>query len=251
MVGIGSNRGTAKAYVAAWLLMQLCLVSSLCAQEVLMPLRKWNAITDLLDYTDRVDPQNSRTRQMRDYVKKLQPLTDNITRLQGKSAQGGLTPSESIELAQTHLSLGQTVMAASTIRKLLAQPAANAFDVLYLSATILAQCGQRGDAANAMKRAKPLIPANLDPHVRREMAAVFAEGGLMAEANECLNEYLRAQPKDVDALLQSAIVNDALGKTYEAQSAIYEAYQANPQLFNQRLQTSEQLQKIAAPLFNK
>ena len=57
--------------------------------------------------------------------------------------------------------------------------------------------------------------------------------------------------KDVDALLQSAIVNDALGKTYEAQSAIYEAYQANPQLFNQRLQTSEQLQKIAAPLFNK
>ena len=39
MVGIGSTRGTAKAYVAAWLLMQLCLVSSLCAQEVLMPVR--------------------------------------------------------------------------------------------------------------------------------------------------------------------------------------------------------------------
>ena len=39
MVGTGSNRGTAKAYVAAWLLMQLCLVSSLCAQEVLMPVR--------------------------------------------------------------------------------------------------------------------------------------------------------------------------------------------------------------------
>ena len=221
------------------------------AQEILMPLRKWNAINDLLDYTDRVDPNNSRTGQMRDYVKRLQPLTEKIAQLQGKAANGSLSASESLELAQSQMSLGQSGQAANTIRKLLARPEANAFDILYLSATTLAQCGQRGDAANAMKRALPLVPANLDPRVRREMAAVFAEGGLMAEADTCLNEYLRAQPKDVEALLQRALIKDALGKTYDAQSAIYEAYQANPQVFSQRLQASEQLQKIAAPLFKK
>ncbi len=221
------------------------------AQEVLMPLRKWNAITDLLDYTDRVDPNNTRTGQMRDYVKKLQPITEKITQLQDKATHGGLSASENIELAQSQMSLGQTVQAASTIRRLLARPEANAFDVLYLSATILAQCGQRGDAGNAMKRALPLVPANLDPRIRREMAAVLAEGGLMAEADACLGEYLRTQPKDADALLQLAIIKDALGKSYDAQNAIYQAYQADQQVFSQRLQSNEQLQRIAAPLFKK
>ncbi|MBR1589384.1 MAG: DUF2723 domain-containing protein [Kiritimatiellae bacterium] len=221
------------------------------AQEILMPLRKWNAINDLLDYTDRVDPNNSRTGQMRDYVKRLQPVTETITRLQEKASKGGLSVSESLELAQSHLSLGHTAMAASTVRRMLSQPDSNSFDVLYVSATILSQCGQRGDAANAMKRALPLAQTNLDPRIRREMGAVFAEGGMMAEAETCLNEYLRAQPGDADGWLQLALVEDKLGKTYEAQNAIYQAYQANQQLFNQRLQSSEQLQKIAAPLFKR
>ena len=67
----------------------------------------------------------------------------------------------------------------------------------------------------------------------------------------CLNEYLRNQPKDADAWLQLAIVKDALGKSYDAQNAIYQAYQADQHVFNQRLQGSEQLQKIAAPLFRR
>ena len=83
------------------------------------------------------------------------------------------------------------------------------------------------------------------------MGMVFAEGGMMAESETCLNEYLRAQPGDADGWLQLALVEDKLGKTYEAQNAIYQAYQANQQLFNQRLQSNEQLQKIAAPLFKR
>ena len=221
------------------------------AQEVLMPMRKWTAINDLLDYTDRVDPNNSRTSQMRDYVKKLQTVTENITRLQAKAAQGGMSLQENLELAQNYMSVGYSGAAAGAIRKLLARPDANSFDPLYVSATILAQCGQRGDAANAMKRALAIAPSNLDPRFRREMAAVLAEGGLMAESESCLEAYLNAQPKDADAWLQLAIVKDALGKTYDAQNAIYQAYQADKGIFNQRLQSSEQLQKIAAPLFRR
>jgi predicted Zn-dependent protease len=221
------------------------------AQEVLMPMRKWTAINDLLDYTDRVDPNNSRTTQMRDYVKKLKTVTENITRLQAKAAQDGMSLQENLELAQNYLSVGHNGAAANAIRKLLARPDANSFDPLYVSATTLAQCGQRGDAANAMKRALALVPPNLDPRFRREMAAVLAEGGLMAESESCMEEYLRIQPKDADAWLQLAIVKDALGKTYDAQNAIYQAYQADKGVFNQRLQSSEQLQKIAAPLFRR
>jgi predicted Zn-dependent protease len=188
---------------------------------------------------------------MRDYVKKLQTVTENITRLQAKAAQGGMSLQENLELAQNYMSVGYSGAAAGSIRKLLARPDANSFDPLYVSATILAQCGQRGDAANAMKRALAIAPSNLDPRFRREMAAVLAEGGLMAESESCLEAYLNAQPKDADAWLQLAIVKDALGKTYDAQNAIYQAYQADKGIFNQRLQSSEQLQKIAAPLFRR
>ena len=221
------------------------------AQEVLMPLRKWKSVNDLLDYTDRVDPNNARTGQLRDYVKRLQTVTQTISTLQAQAAKGALSVNESLSLAQAYLSLGQGNAAADTIRKLLARPDANVFDALYLSASILSQCGQRGDAANAIKRALQMSPANLDPRIRREMAAILAEGGLYAEADACLNEYLRTQPKDADAWLQLAIVKDALGRTHEAQNGIYQAYQADKNIFNQRLQASEQLQKIAAPLFKR
>ena len=221
------------------------------AQEVLMPMRKWTAINDLLDYTDRVDPNNSRTGQMRDYVKKLRSVTETIARLQAQAAQGALSVTDNLSLAQAYLSVGQVGQAADAARKALAMPAANTFDAAYYAATILSQCGQRGDAANAMKRATALAPANLEPRLRREMAAVLSEGGLMAEADACLNEYLRAQPKDADAWLQLAIVKDALGQTHEAQNGIYQAYQADKNIFSQRLQASEQLQRIAAPLFRR
>ena len=221
------------------------------AQEVLMPMRKWNPITDLLDYTDRVDPNNTRTKQMRDYVNRLKTVTGNIARLQEKASKGPLTVNESMELAQNCLAIGQMGMAADILRRTLSGPDAGSFDIQYLGATLLSQCGQRGDAANAMKRALSIAPSNLDPRARREMAAVFAEGGLMAEADACLNEYLRVQPKDADAWLQLAIVKDALGQTHEAQNGIYQAYQADKNIFNQRLQANEQLQKIAAPLFRR
>ena len=158
---------------------------------------------------------------------------------------------EGLSLAQAYLSVGQHAAAADAVRKAIERPDANSFDALYMAASLLAQSGQRGDAANAMKRALAFAPANLDPRGRRERSAIFADGGMRAEADACLNEYLRTQPKDADAWLQLAIVKDALGQTHDAQNAIYQAYQSDHAIFNQRLQASEQLQKIAAPLFRR
>ncbi len=185
------------------------------AQEVLMRLNKWDALTDLLDYTDRVDPNNSRTGQMRDYIGRVKPLTEQIKKLQEKGAHGGLSAAETISLAHAYLSLGQVGMAGSMLRRMSSFPA---------------------------DQLKPL---------RGDMAALCYECNMKEEAATHLNEHVRDNPKDVDAWLQLAIINDALGKTYEAQKAVYEAYQANPQMFNQRYQTSEQIRKIAAPLFNQ
>lgn len=223
------------------------------AQEVLMPASRWDAIRDLLDYTDRVDPNNSRTAQMRGYVNKLQTVTATIQRLQAKAAKTPLSAHENLSLAQSLLSLGRSGPAAEAARKALALPDAATFDLAYSAALILSQCGQRGDAANAMKRAAAVMPPTADPRMRREVAAVLAEGGLNAEAETVLNAYLndKALSKDAEAWLQLALVKDALGQVQSAQGAILQAYKLNPELTSQRLGASEPLQRIAAPLFRR
>ena len=221
------------------------------AQEVLMPMQRWDAIIDLLDYTDRVDPNNTRTSQMRDYVRKIKTVSATVNRLQEKAAKGPLTARENLSLAQNLQSIGRNGAAIEAVRRVLKTPDAQQFDVGYLCSAILSQCGQRGDAANALKAVLSQTPANLDPRIRRDMSSIFLEGGLNAEAEQVLNDYLRAQPADVDAWMQMAIVKDALGQVQAAQSAIIQGYQLNKDVAARLLQASEQLQKIAAPLFRR
>ena len=95
------------------------------------------------------------------------------------------------------------------------------------------------------------MPGNLDPRVTRAMAAIFIDGGMAAEAEKCLNTYLRAQPNDVDAWMKLAIAKDALGYTQDAYNAIRQAYQINAQQASECLRASEELQRIAAPLFQR
>ena len=221
------------------------------AQEVLMPAGRWDAIRDLLDYTDRVDPNNSRTKQMRAYVEKLQAVTASIAQLQAKAAKGTLSGREYITLAQNLQALGRNGQAAESVRKALATPEGSLFDVSFQAGRILAQCGLRGDAANAMKRVLPALTDAVDPRVKLEVGAILAEGGLFFEADTLFNAYLRANPKDIDALLQHAIVKDALGQTQEALQTIIQAYRTNPEATAQRLGSNKELQRIAAPLFRR
>ena len=102
-----------------------------------------------------------------------------------------------------------------------------------------------------MKQALGKMPGNLDPRLKREMAFILAEGGLYAEAETCLNDYLRTASNDVDAWMQMAIVKEALGRTPDAHNAIRQAYQINANAAAEKLRSSEELQRIAAPLFRR
>jgi len=222
------------------------------AQEVLMPARRWDAIIDLLDYTDRVDPNNSRTTEMRKYIERLKSVWATIDRLQGKAQKPGLSVQESISLAQAYASVGQVGLANRTLRRILDDPKVpKSFDLFYFAAQIQAQAGLRGDAAQTMKKAKSVAPANLDPRLNREMAGIFSEGGMYDLADAALNDYLRAQPKDVDAWMDLVLVKDKLGDTASAHNAIRQAYGVNPNAAAERLRTSQELQRIAAPLFQR
>ena len=221
-------------------------------QEVQMPLRRWDAVTDLLDYTDRVDPNNTRTSQLRVYVRKLKDVGAKIEEFKAKAAKGPLSAIDSISLAQCYHSVGQDGKCVETVRKTLALPDADdEFDILYLAGHLLSSCSLRGDAANAMKRALAKMPANLDPRYRLELINILIEGGLTAEAEGALNEYLRIRPDDATAWMKMAIVKDTIGQTQNAQGAILQALKADRNTAANLISGSEQLQRIAAPLLQR
>ena len=219
-------------------------------QEVLMPLRKWNTVEDILDYTDRVDPNNSRSKPMRNYMGRVRQLSDQIGMLQAKSAKASLSATEYIVLAGCYLQLGQSGAARGYTKRALESKDVN-FECFYRGAQILAQCGQRGDAAQAAKRASEMLPPNAPAHFRKEFAITLIEGGMMVEANALLNEYLRVQSRDAEAWLFAAIAKDALSQTTEAQRAIIQAYQCDANATMDKIRQNEVLQRIAAPLFRR
>ena len=218
-------------------------------QESLVRNGRWTTIFDLLDYTDRVDPNNSRTTDMRSYMKRLRGVMGEISRL---SAKKDASANDLMQLAQLQNSIGQIGNALRTLRDALAKAGPNAsFDTFYTASLIYHQASQRGDAARMMKLALAKAPGNLDPRLNREMSSILSAGGLNAEAEGCLNNYLRIAGNDIDAWMQMVIIKDALGKTYEAHDAIRQAYKINAREAARHLQSSEQLQRIAAPLFRR
>jgi predicted Zn-dependent protease len=219
-------------------------------QEVLMPLRKWNEMEDILNYTDRVDPNNSRTKPMRGYMERMRQITGQISALQAKAAKTKLSASENIVLAGCFLQLGQTTPARGYTKKALERKEAD-FECFYRGAQIYSQCGQRGDAAQAAKRAAAALPNGAPPYIRKDIAVMLIEGGMAEEANSMLNDYLRGNPKDAEAWLAAALAKDALSQTTEAQRAIIQAYQSDAHLTMERIRANEALQRIAAPLFRR
>jgi predicted Zn-dependent protease len=221
-------------------------------QEVLMPMRRWNTVEDILDYTDRVDPNNSRTRSMRSYMNRLRALTDQISAIQARAAKSELPAVEYLHLAQCYLQLGQAASARGFTQKALSIKGADAnFECQYRASQILAQCGQRGDAAQAAKRAFAVYPHNADPRIRKDLAMTLLEGGMTADADRELNAYLRMAGKDAEAWLALSLAKNALSQVTESQRAIIQAYQSDAALTMEKIRQSEALQRIAAPLFRR
>ena len=219
-------------------------------QEVLMPLKKWNTVEDILNYTDRVDPNNSRSKPMRGYMERVRQLTEQASILQAKASKGQISATECVILAGCYLQLGQTSPARAYAKKALSLKDAN-FECQYRVSQIYAQCGLRGDAAQSAMAAIASLPPNAPPHLRKELAMTLVEGGMAAEADAQLNEYLRIQPTDAEAWLATAIAKDALCQTTQAQRAIIQAYQSDANFTMERIRQNETLQRIAAPLFRR
>ena len=184
------------------------------AQEILMPLRKWDVVLEMMDYTDLIDPNNRRTKNLREYILRIRELTADIERLEMKRRAGKLSESETFELARDYFEFGRAREAAMMIREIIDK---------IQSAEII-----------------------------RTAATIFMEAGFDADAEKALDRYLKLRPKsDAGAWADLAKLQHRAGRKTAAQQSFINGYQVDRNLLFKRLHRDGELYEIASPLFKR
>jgi adenylate cyclase len=95
-------------------------------------------------------------------------------------------------------------------------------------AEVLSYLGRSEDALEAAARALRLQPIVVDAHLA-SIGAAYAVAGRYAEAQACLQRYLRRYPNILPIHLMLAVVYSELGQATEARAEAAEVLRFNPQ----------------------
>ncbi len=183
-------------------------------QEILMPQRRWDVVMELLDYTDSVDPNNTRTRNLRVYVPRLRQTMAEVDALEDKRRKGSLVKSEEYRLAKNYLALGRVMEAAQLVRK--------------------------------------YVDSEMDPQELQELAHIVFEAGLLSDADRALSKYVRAVPNaDVETWLRLSRVQHRMKRKDAALGSFRMALRVGYDQVVSKLQSDRELQEIAAPLMQQ
>ena len=126
------------------------------AQEILLSRLNWDAITELMDYTDATDPNNRRTSPMRDYTSRVKKCRDVVAALEPLQRKGALPRDKARLLAQCYVMLGRDTEAAMIMRDLI--DFVRSPDDLRESARLFTSQKMFVDASKALTRMEALSP---------------------------------------------------------------------------------------------
>ena len=167
-----------------------------------------------MDYTDRIDPNNRRTENLRRYVTSMRALLAQVAALEPKRISNTLTPPESVMLANCYFQLGRVLEAARLIR--------------------------------------PLADKENDPQELQVMAQIFLAARLNADAEKALQKFLTRSPNsNADLWLELAKIQHRAGKKQASQQSFVAAYKIDKNGVFAKLQRDQELQELAMPLFQK
>ncbi len=184
------------------------------AQEILMPFRKWDQVLEMMDYTDKIDPNNRRTAGLRNYIIRIRQLTAEVERLEAKRRAKQMTDRDVFALSRCYFEMGRTMEAAQLARGI----------------------------------AEKLT----DRESQHALATMFLEAHLDADAEAALNRYLKLDPQgDANAWADLAKLQARGGRKQAAQQSFINGYQIDRQTLFNRLQRDQELYQIAAPLFQR
>ena len=184
------------------------------AQEILMPFRKWDQVLEMMDYTDKIDPNNRRTAGLRNYILRIRALTAEVERLEGLRRAKKLTDQDQFALSRCYFEMGRTMEAAQL--------------------------------------ARGLIDRLTDRESQHALATMFLEAHLDADAERALNNYLKLNPQgDANAWADLAKLQHRTGRKQAAQQSFYTGSQIDWPTLRNRLQRDQELYEIALPLFQR
>ena len=225
-------------------------------QEVLFNANRWAVIHDMLDYTDRKDPENQRTKLMRDSVTKVERVSEKIKgyQLRLKDPKNSLSAAEYLDFANCYLGYGSAQ--AATSLALEAVKRSNPLDAeIACGAIALLVKVQRNDiAAEILGHASsiPNLMSQIDPESLHQLAGFFLKQNQWPQADQMLNAYLKkvqSGPQATVAWIERAMVKLARNDRTAAQSALSKAMRLDPQTTRQAINSTPALKEIADQLF--
>ena len=226
-------------------------------QDILGTASKWDAILDMVCYTDRVDPNNSRTKDIRKHAQAALDAMATMNALLVKHMPEGkkpdvtrapfpaevlkkLTENELDALAEARLAyaeanliFGRVQLAYQSVALLQSNPAhANNYDRLWRSAMIFQRLRSYQQAAKNIVDALKFPEANTYERLHAA-ALMLAQGGRKDECAEVVKSLMKfPEASNFDSLIQYADLLDKCEKPDAAVQAISAALpmadRANP-----------------------
>ena len=156
--------------------------------EMLIPLDRLSVISELMDYTDVLDPNGGRTARIRSYV----TTRRTIDRLEGKRRSGPLSTDEEWTLAECYANLGHLSEAARRMARLLP----GVTDLKRLEGAVAVFIGAK-DYASAERAILALfrVVRRPPPEMLAELVVVQHRLGKRGEAYATLDKAIRVNPK--------------------------------------------------------
>ena len=174
------------------------------AQEILAPRRNWDAITELMDYTDQIDPNNMRTGRMREFIDQMRVCSQIISTLEPMARKGSISRENARRLARCYMMVGRDMEAAMLMRNLI--DSTRSADELREIARLVTAQGMFADASKALTRMEALSPKSSTAEWVALAKAQVADGK-KDDARRSLEMAVRI---DSEAARQQIATDDAL-----------------------------------------
>ncbi len=179
------------------------------SQEILVKREAWDAVTELMDYTDSIDPNNQRTGRMREFVDQMRMCSMVISALEPMAKQGTISVENARRLGRCYMMVGRDMEAAMLMRRLI-DDTRDRDELREIARLTMAQ-GMFADAARALTRLEALAPKSSAPDWVA-LARAQAADGKQDDARRSIAAALRSDQETARRLMASDDVLTAGGR---------------------------------------
>ena len=232
--------------------------------EILLPMSRFSVLKELLEYTDRIDPNNKRTIRLHEYLK----CVEDVKAIEAKFREGKQTYDDAYQLADAYFQLGRREDAVSLISQI-ANYVIKTKDETRLSraATILLSAALV-DETDKILNVYLSVSKNPDPRLFLEWAIIAHHKGLEYRsqahksfdfainrdpetAASMISQYLSSLPRDrqdCTLWLKLAKCQASINKRENAIHSLYTAYTINQNISRMECQRDNILRGLMEEL---